>query len=377
MTMQTPQAEGVAFPLGTRQIIERIYSGAFAPGGAQIPVDLGKVGYLAGLIVRISGTYTVVTATPGPKATFPYDYVQRFQLDLPGLNDPVSISGTMLKYQGLAGRDLALFGQGGGISAMFDADQMTSIFMKNADFLVVAADVYPVAVAANVWNLTWYLPVAHNARDWRGCIPLGNSAQATLRITPGADADLVATPANHSASALTVDVWQVYFTAPPAGVLTPDTSFAVVFDQYEQSVVASGAAVVDIPKDGVILDVMHAFRNVDTAFPIASTLAAQLSHLSFRVGRDKLYDNVELAAKLIHQNAGRTIPYPAGLIVYDFDQAQGGVPFGVPFGDERIPGWLHSDDPRITEIKSTLTVPAGATLTNAKIVTSVKRLMRV
>jgi hypothetical protein len=373
MTMQAPAA-AVPFPLGTRRIIERIFSGAFAPGGAQIAVELGKVGYLAGLIVRLSGTYTVVTASPGPKATFPYDYVQRFQLDLPGLNDPVSISGSQLKYQGLAGRDLTLFGQGGGISAMFDTDQMSGTFMKNADFLVVAADVYPVAVAVNTWNLTWYLPVAHNARDWRGCVPLGNSQTAVLRVTPGADADLVATPANHSASALTLDVFQVYFTAPPAGVATPDTTWAVVFDQYEQNVVASGDQVVDIPRDGVLLNVMHCFRNVDTAYPIASTLAAQLQAVSFRVARDKLLDGVPLAVKLIEQNAGRTIPYPAGLIVYDFDARQDDIPF-MDAGGERIPGWVFSDG--IPEIKSTLTVPSGATLTNAKIVTTVKRLMKV
>jgi len=373
MTMQAPAA--VPFALGTRRIIERIFSGTLTPGGAQVSVDLAKVGYLAGLILRLSGTYTVATATPGPKATFPYDYLQRIQLDLPGLNDPISISGTMLKYQNMAARDLSMFGEhAGGIFAAFDTDQMSGTFLKNADYLVVAADVYPVAVAANVWNLTWYLPVGHNARDFRGLIPLGNSQTATLRVTPGADADLVATPANHTASALILDVFQVYYTAQPAGVSAPDTTWAVVFDQYEQVVSAVGPAVVDIPRDGVILNVMHCFRNVDTAFPIASTLAAQLSAVSFRVARDKLWDEVALAAKLIEQNAGRMVPYPAGLIVYDFDREQAGIPF-LDGGGERIAGWVFSDG--IPEIKSTLTVPAGATLTNAKIVTTVKRLMKV
>lgn len=374
MTMQAPAA--VPFALGTRRIIERIFSGTLTPGGAQVSVDLAKVGYLAGLILRLSGTYTVATDTPGPKATFPYDYLQRIQLDLPGLNDPISISGTMLKYQNMAGLDLTMGNPAatGGIFAGFDTDQMSGTFLKNADYLVVAADVYPVAVTANVWNLTWYLPVAHNARDHRGLIPLGNSQTATLRITPGADADLVATPANHTASALTLDVFQVYYTAQPAGVSAPDTQWAVVFDQYEQVVSAVGDQVVDIPRDGVLLNVMHCFRNVDTAFPIASTLAAQLSAVSFRVARDKLWDNVQLAAKLIEQNAGRSIPYPAGLIVYDFDKEQGGIPF-VDGAGERIAGWVFSDG--IPEIKSTLTVPAAATLTNAKIITTVKRLMKV
>lgn len=373
MSMNAPAA--VPFPLGTRRIIERIFSGTLTPGGAQVSVDLAKVGYLAGLILRLSGTYTVVTGSPGPKATFPYDYLQRVQLDLPGLNDPISISGSQLKAQNMAGRDFTMFGEhAGGIFAAFDTDQISSTWMKNADYLVVAADVYPVAVAANVWNLTWYLPVAHNARDFRGAIPLGNSQTATLRVTPGADADLIATGANHSASALTLDVYQVFFTAPPAGVATPDTSWAVVFDQYEQAVAAVGDQVIDIPRDGVILNIMHCFRNVDTAYPVASTLAAQLSAVSLRVARDKLWDNLALAAKLIEQNAGRTIPFPAGFIVYDFDREQAGIPFMDAAG-ERISGWLFSDG--IPEIKSTLTVPAAATLTNARIITTVKRLMKV
>ena len=369
--------QGFPFALGSRRVIDRIFSGAFTPGGAQIPVDLDKDGYLVGLILRLSGTYTVVAATPGPKAGFPFDYFGRIQLDLPGLNDPISLSGSMLKYQNLAGKDLSLFGSGGGIGPMFDTDQVAAIFGQNADYLLVAADAAPVAVAANVWNLLLYLPVAHNDRDLRGCIPLGNSSTATLRVTPGADADLVATPANHSASALILDVFQVKYTAQPGGVEAPDTTWAVVFDQYDEPVVSVGDKVIDIPLDGVILNVMHSFRNVDTAYPIASTRAAQLSALSFRVNRDKLWDAVPLAAKLIEQNAGRTIPYPAGLIVHDGDQRQAGVPFMDENGDERIPGWIFSNAPGMTEIKSTLTVPAGATLTNARIVTSVKRLMRV
>ena len=372
MTMKA--AAPVPFALGSRRITERIFSGTLTPGGVQVAADLHKVGYLAGLILRLTGTYTVVTATPGPKATFPYNYLGRIQLDLPGLNDPISISSTMLKYQNLAGRDLSMHGDGG-IGAMFDSEQMTGTFLKNADYQLIGTDVYPVAVAANVWVMTWYLPVAHNARDYRGCIPLGNSQTATVRITPGADADLVATPANHSASALTLDIFQVFYTPPPAGVATPDTTWAVVFDQYEQAVAGVGDAEVDIPRDGVILKVMYSFRNVDTAFPIASTLAAQLSALSFSVGRDKLLDNLPLAAQLIDQNAGRTIPYPAGLIVHDFDRGQAGIPF-LDGGNERIPGWLFADG-NGPDITSTLTVPAGATLTNARIVTTVKRLMKL
>lgn len=371
MTMQAPA--GLPFRLGTRTVIEKIASLAFTPGGAMVSTDLAKAGYLQGILLRLRGTYTVVTATPGPKAVFPYDYISRVQLDLPGLNDPYTVSGKMLKLQELAGFPFALGGIPG-ILAGADTDQQTSTFMKSAGYQAVAADVYPVAVAANTWNLTWWLPAAHNPRDVRGLLPLGNQATATLRVYPGADADLVATPANHSASSLTLDVYQVYMTAPPAGVESPDTTFAVVMDEYEQAVTAVGDNVIDIPKGGIILNVIHQLRNVDTAYPIASDVSTVLDTVSFRVNRDKLWDNVDIAAKLIEQNAGRSFPYPAGSIVYDFDRDQKGIPF-MDANGERIPGWLYSD--QVNEIKSTLHIATGATLSNAKVTTSVKRLMRV
>lgn len=367
--MQAPAA--LPFRLGTRTIIERIASLAFTPGGAAVSADLAKVGYLYGLLLRLSGTYTVATGSPGPKAVFPYDYLARIQLDLPGLNDPYTISGKMAKLQEWASFPFA-FGEQSLVG--FDSDQMSSTQLKSAGYYAIAADANPVAVAANVWNDLFWLPAAHNPRDLRGLLPLGNQSTATLRVFPGADADLVATPANHTASALTLDVFQVYCTAPPAGVEAPDTTFAVVVDEYEQAITAVGDQVIDIPRGGIILNVIHQVRNVDTAFPIASDVATVIDTVSFRVNRDKLWDSVPIAAKLIAQNAGRPTPYPAGTIVYDFDQSQDGIPFMDAAG-ERIPGWLYSD--AVNEIKSTIHIATGATLTNAKVTTSVKRLMRV
>jgi len=372
MAMNAPQAPALPFPLGTRPIIERIGSQTFTPGGAAIAQDLAKVGYLKGLLLRLSGTYTVVTGSPGPKAVFPYNYLARVQLDLPGLNDPYAVSGWGLKLQNFFDYPFTMASDRN--LAPIDADQMTATQLKSAGYFAVAGDLTPVAVAANVWNLLWWIPASHNSRDFRGLLPLGNQSTATLRVFPGADADLIATPANHSASALTLDIFQVYFTAPPGGVAAPDTTWAVVIDEYEQAIVAAGDQVIDIPRGGIILNVVHQVRNVDTAFPIASDVAAQVDTVSFRVNRDKLWDAVPIAAKLIDMNAGRVNPLPAGTIAYDFDREQAGVPFGDSSG-ERIPGWIYSDS--VNEIKSTIHVATGATLTNAKVTTTVKRLMRL
>jgi hypothetical protein len=372
--MAVPMAQapaGLPYALGNRCMIEAIASKVFTPGGAKIDVELAKVGYLYGVALRLSGTLTTTAGISAPLAGFPYDLLARITLDIPGINDPVSISGSMLHLQNFADHGLSMVLPG---ILAFDTDQMVSVAEKAAGFFTAVAPRYPVAAGANVWNAWLWLPAIHNQRDMRGILPLGNAGTSRVTVSPAALADVFGTPGDVASSALVLDFFQFYFTAPPIGVQAPNTAWAVVFDEYEQSEVATGARLVDIPKGGIILNVVHSYRNVNTAFPIASDVVAQVEALSFRANRDKYRDVVPLAVCLLEQNVGRTIPYPAGSFVYDFDAKQTGIPFADAFG-ERIPGWLYSDD--LVEIKSTLHVPVGATQTVAKIRTAVKRLMPV
>lgn len=364
MTVQTPQAvAGIPHRLGSVLIPERIHSGAFAFGGATIRVPLRKVGYLAKLVVRITGTVTVITGSPDERPGFPWNIVQRFLLNLPNMADTISKSGYMTKIFNLVNYDWGMNRTG------YDATNPGSAF-ANAHFASKLVDLYPIAVAANQWELWFTIPVWRNFRDRRGVLPMGGDDEVALEITPGALADIFDTTANVSATSLTVEVYQYFLTPPVPGVERPNLDFAIVYDEYSQDVAATGPAEVKIPRDGVILQVVHAWWPDDDLYPPAPE--ANITSLSLRVNRDKRLDAVPFVAFAKDQAMRYLTPLPAGIICYDADLLQPDLPF-FDGGFERLPEWIHTAG--VTEIVSTIDVAAAQALDSAKIKTGVKRLM--
>lgn len=362
--MQAPAAAAVPYRLGSRKIVEHVRTQAWA-ASTRLDFTLRKSGYLAGLLVRLTGTVTVVTGSPDERPGFPYNILQRLNLNVPGLATPLSQSGYMAKMQMLIARAVA---QQHGFARVASAEPGQANAFHDSDL----DDRAPIAVATNDWDLWWYLPIEHNERDTRGMIPLGGEADVVLEVTCAALADIFDTTANVSATALNVELYQVIRTAPVAGVEAPDTSWAIVYDQYEQSVAAVGDVDIEIPRDGTILNIIHALWFDDDLFPPAPE--ANVETVSLRVNRDKLYDAVPFAAVAKLQAMGLPVPLPAGIVAFDFDALQADIPYSDA-GHERIPGWLYTQG--VTEIESRLRVGTGQTLDNAKVITSVKRLMRV
>ena len=362
MTIQTPQ--GLPFRLGSRQLVEHVDTKAWA-ASTRLEFDLRKVGYLDGLLVRLTGTLTGVTGSPDERPGFPYNIIRQFVLNVPGLAHPIQQSGYMMKMQNLLGYDFGMHGRGNDRTALAGA-------LANAYHDAELDERYAIAVAANDWDLWWYVPSHRNARDLRGIMPIGGEQDTTLEVHCGALADIFDTVANVSATALNVEVYQVFHTAPIAGAASPDTTWAVVLDEYSQSFSATGDQKIDIPRDGIILNVIHAIWLDDDLYPPAPE--ANIETLSLRVNRDKLLDAVPYVAWAKLQAMRGDFPLPAGVLAYDFDYRQADIPF-VNAAGEVQPEWLHSSS--ATEIESLIRVASGATLDAAKIVTSVKRLMRV
>lgn len=363
--MQAAPAPALPFRLGTIRIPEKISSQAFTPGAGPIRVPLRKVGYLDMLRVRITGTVTTGAATPDERPGFPYNIVQRFRLDVPGLADPISISGEHLKlWNWLEYHDSMLrpgFDPAAGAGAK-----------ANAYYDAKLKDVYPIALStANAWELWFDVPVTRNLRDQRGLLPMGGDDEVVLEITPAALADIFDVPANVTATALTIEVAQYYYTPPVAGVAAPDTTFVVVYDQYEQAVVATGANDVNIRRDGVILGIVHTVTLDDDAYPRAPE--GSITDLSFRINRDKRLDALPFVWWAKEQANRYLQPLPAGVVAYDQDFLQPDLPF-YDGSFERFPNWIYTAG--TTEIVSTVNIAAAAALDNARIVTSVKRLMR-
>ena len=363
MTMQAPAAP---FRLGTRQLIEHVATRDWA-ASTRLDFELKKVGYLAGLLVRVTGTWTVGAATPDERPGFPYNIVRQFVLNVPGLAHPVQLSGYQAKLQMLAGRPFAMHSQG------FDRVASAIVGQANAHH---DADLDDQAVittgGARDVDLWFYISTTRNARDLRGLLPIGGDQDTMFEVHCGALGDIFDATAQITATDLDVELYQVFYTPPVAGFSAPDVSWAVVYDEYTQAITATGDVNIEIPRDGVILNVIHALWIDDDLFPAAPE--ASIESLSLRVNRDRLLDGLPYVAwaKLQAMRADR--PFPAGVIVYDFDYNAADLPF-VEAGQERGTDWLLTQG--VTEIESRIRVAAAATLDSAKVVTSVKRLMRI
>jgi hypothetical protein len=412
VTMQAPPA--LPFKLGSRTLIEHVQSQNFVLG-TRLDFPLRKVGYLDGLLVRLTGTWTIGAATPDERPGFPHNIVSRFVLNIPGLAHPISQSGYLMKIQNLLAYDFGMHRRGWdpvgplGIARLLDSsggaandtlqdvpaayaeadiannfadlaakvnaliDDRSYSWLANAFAAAELDDRAPIVLnAANDVDLWWYVPAHRSARDLRGIMPIGGDQDTVLEVYCGALADIFDATAQVTANDLDVEVYQVFHTAPPPGVMAPDTSWAIVYDEYSQVVAATGDNNVEIPRDGVLLNVVHAVWLDDDLYPTAPETA--ISSLSLRVNRDKLLDQVPYVAyaKLAAMRGDK--PLPAGIIAYDFDFRQADIPF-YDAGHERQAEWLFSAG--VTEIESRIAIASGTALDNATIKTSVKRLMRI
>ena len=373
MTLAAPA--GTPFRLGTRQIRQHLATRDFVPGqtGA-IRIPLKKYGYLKGLLIWIRGTLTIGASTPDERPGFPYNILGRAFLDLPGVPDPVSVSGYSLFLQDRLGYHRTM--QRHGFDALAKTAAQSSAH-ANAFYDSDIRDVYDIATgAARNWRLALYLPAVHNVRDIRGAQPVAGDADVELQLFPGALGDIFDATAQVTANDLDVEVYQDYFTAPLAwsGVQAPDTRFAIVLDEYSQSVGAVGDVDIKVPKDnGVILNITHAVWLDDDAYPAAPE--PSIESLSLSVGRDKLLDALPARAWFEEQQKRYFEPLPSGVIAYDQDFLQPDLPYLDSSGHERIPGWIFAEAGK--DIESRIRIASGATLDNARIVTCVKRLMPV
>lgn len=368
MTMAAPPM-ALPYPLVSRQVIEQLDTQNLTLGGGPLSWELTRVGFLEGLLIHVTGTLTVSTAAAAASPGFPWNVLKRIVLDTPGLADPIALSGDSLHHQNLVSHDFSALRQYG------DAPESANALDDSAYHAANLYNLAPIAVAANAWRLWYFLPVRRNVRDLRGVVPLGNRQQTRLRITPAAVSDLFNTnTGNVGTTGLTVQVAQVFRTAPPAGMPSPDAEagHAIVIDEYEQTVSATGQVKIEIPTGGVILNVLHRVFLDDDVYPPAPE--GSLDDVSLWLNRDKVVDRVSARMFLFMQNAGRPQPLPAGTIVHDFDKSAGEIPYIIG-GAERAPGWIFSDE--LNELTSYLGVTSGTTLDNARIITTVKRLVRI
>lgn len=364
----TMAAAPIPHRLGSIGIPRRIATRTFTPGDPPIEVELRNLGYLDKIRVRLSGTVTVGAATPDERAGFPFDIVRAFRLQLPDMDDPYHQSGYGAKMQQRAGYMSTMARRG------FDAIADTRAALANAFYDASIRDNFPIATGtANAWNITWEIDPRRSFRDHRGLLPMPSEAgDSVLVIEPAALADLFDAPAQVTATALTVSVTQVIRTPPVTGVAMPDTGWVTKYDMQTDRPTATGEYAVELDQEGIILNAISMVWLDDDLFPPAPE--GSINDLTLEVNEDPRFQGLPTVDYLYEQGQRYLQPFPAGVFVFDFDHEQADVPYIGADGHERAPGWVALN--RGYKAVITFDIASGATLDNARIVTSVKRLVR-
>lgn len=381
MTEQTQQG-WVAQPAFPPQLFQRMLIREIgAPtalnlaGGSDARYELEKTGFAIGLLARLDAQYDVAVggSAVGPRSG--WAAVARFTLQPPGPQPIIRASGWSMHMHNLLRNDLAMFKKGlaGQTPQLNDAPGV----VRNAtvDLLWPAVANTP----AQVGRLWWWLPLTRSAYDLRGILPMGNQTTTVLFVTPGAKADVWATPANVTNDTYTMRVFYFFLTTPPIrpDVQLPDLSYVISYEDTDQPVVATGDNAVIIDPRDTILRVVHTFINN------ALLDSADLSAITLRFDQTFVHQATDRQVQdwMQHQRAEGALPL--GTIAYDQDHlvhADGSVP-QVQRGDPGLPyalsvaPWVHTEG--IATIRSILTVAAGTVLTNARIFTTIARLSRV
>lgn len=345
-------AARMPFQLFTRWIPEFLVNLPLTLGGARQGTALDQVGYGDMVVLHVKGTYTVATATLVFLAGAPWNLLSQIVIQPPGLSAPIALSGFMVHMWNLVEKNFAPFVNGAN-SPNFGLD-------VNA-FDAAQVDVFPTTVGAQSVHLWYVLPFHRSSMDVRGVLPLGNKSRTQLQLSVAAAADLVTTAANLTVPVITCDVFQAYYTAPPAGVgADPDPYWSLTYEETSQPIVALGDQPVNIePNDSIIGLIHYVILN-------GAGSSTDINSLTLRVNKSYYHQGLPFAFWSFVQRRRIGEPVPAGVVVYDFDRF-------VDDGALDVREWLHSQD--VQTVQSTLNVPTGTLGTIPRIITSVKRLV--
>ena len=351
-----PQVAASPAQLFMRWIPEFLGNFAFTLGGAPVTVALDQVGYLDMLVAHVKGAATVATANLVFNQMMPWNIITQFLVQPPGQTPPFRLGGMMLHQWNLMGSDFTPFVNGRDLAASGTLD-------ANA-YDVSITDVFPVAIGAIVVHLWYVLPFHRSALDIRGVLPLGNRTRTNLVMSPATKAGVVTVAGNLTADTWSVDVYQAYYTPPPASSgATVDDAWAVTYDETNQVVAATGLQSIAIVPDDTILGIAHALclNNAMDSADVASA-ALQVNQSWFTDPKGLPGDALHFFQRRIQGN-----PLPVGIIAYDFDA-------DADSGKLDSRKWIHTAS--VQKITSYITIATGAVLgAGPMIYTSVRRLV--
>lgn len=374
MAMQAPPQQQIVLPyqFGARLKRKRLSdsSGSITPGFAlgdpTREFTLDTIGFAYGLLIHVTGIWTIANATLVFKGAGVWDYVRRIVLDTPGMANPFDMSGDGTHNENVLDRAFSIHQHD-----VAPRSLPTSLDTNAWAAANLSSQLDP-TVGARQLHLYYFLPLIRNARDLRGARSMGHSGQrTTLRLTPSTEADLVTVAANSDPSAIKVEVTEYYYDGAPAGVAAPPAGWAIAHEQTTQLILAVGKQGVQIDPEGVILNALSKVILND------APNSADVEEISLNLDARKLVDEEPYASFQYYYEQATGVRLPVGVIPFDREIFSDDIePIDPLVGGYRGRDWIYSDE--LVKFFPTLTIAAAATLgTVAKIETAVKRLVRL
>lgn len=354
----SPEQRAAAFNAATRQKFAMVPGVAYAAGAPQ-NIILPKVGLLARVFLRFSGTLTVTvgagSAAAAPRS--PWAIAQRIRLmansslpliDLTGFG--AYIANLMTDWAGVMSRP----GSYARALTITDAPQYEPP-------AIAEVSRFGVANGANAVDITIELPIKLTELDPIGLIVAQNpQTTLTLEITSGQVADLV-TLAGGATATLTGN-WAAaveYFEAPANENAMPDATFVHVWQEQRIPISATGEVPVDLLTGDTYLRIAHMVQ-INGALN-----RADVDRISLVQNQSDTPYSVDRWLALSRQRRIYGKDLPEGVFVHDF------------FVPETTRDMLNSS--LYSSLRSVIGVRSGATLGtgNNFIDTVVEKLVQV
>lgn len=332
---QTATAGKIPFRYGSRKRVQRVGAITYSAGQAASPLELPRVGFLAGIVINFSGTATGATGTTakGPWALFSR---VRLNLNLGAANiyDTTGYGNYLLNL--VNGADLS----------------------KAKGFSATASNV----------NFSLYIPVAVNLADAfsTGLLLLQDpQVRATLEVVWGNPTDAFV---GATAVSGTAEVHYVYWEVPDLSkVSAPPLVLHRVLEDV-QPVAQTGDNIYTVPRQGTLLQLLHVLE-------LNGALSDAWDRHRIILNRvDTILDQsrgVIYALDVVggHRPMADTVQLPTGVIPIDLYRAMG----VTNYGDLRD----ALDTEAVTTTESVVTVSSGATLgANNNFLRTVRRILQ-
>jgi hypothetical protein len=345
-----------------RATFKQLASQTFTPGGNDIQIPLRKLGYTDMLLVTVSGSYALADSCAPALVQIPHDLVKKFLVDVPGRETPINVSGRMLRILNLRANDFGTFPA--------DPFPPTRPAPEGNALYAALVDAFPIVVnETNDVVLNWVVPFHRSVVDHSGNLPTGALDQINLVVSPQNNFASFLTTKNGvgtdvSDVALTINVTQVVFSAPPAdaAVIAGSTGDGIVIkiDETEDVIAQAGTPckVAIVPED-TLLCIAHAVTIGGAADSV------DVDNLYLRVEESYFTDpNGQPAAiKTLLDASMNGSPFPEGVFMWDRDLPATGMA-----------GWIHTDG--INDIEAGITVKNGTSLGIANVRTArVRRIV--